>query len=183
MYDFNKIAQQYGLYPERIYILCFLLCFGLLGFGVYLQYGQGLEPCSLCIVQRLLYVAIAVVAILGWCFYRFVNIKTYGFALVMLLLAICGVIAATRQLWLQYLGVEAAPACGPGLDYLLRVIGTWETLKTIFAGDTQCAEVVWRFLGLSIAGWSLLCFAFLCVVSVYLFLTDIKVISNNKSTR
>src|SRR5260221_9537291 len=38
----------------------FLLCAGMLAFGYYLQFIVGLEPCPLCIVQRILLFAVGV---------------------------------------------------------------------------------------------------------------------------
>jgi len=35
-------------------LLGFLVCAGMLAFGYYLQFALGLEPCPLCIIQRLL---------------------------------------------------------------------------------------------------------------------------------
>src|SRR5213075_1325722 len=38
----------------------FLVCAGMLGFGYYLQFVVGLEPCPLCIIQRILLFAVGV---------------------------------------------------------------------------------------------------------------------------
>ena len=40
--------------PRRIgYLLGFLVCAGLMGYALYLQYGEGIEPCPLCMLQRI----------------------------------------------------------------------------------------------------------------------------------
>ena len=46
-----------------IYTGMFLVCSGLIGFGLYLQHAQGLEPCPMCILQRYAFVAIGVIAL------------------------------------------------------------------------------------------------------------------------
>src|SRR5258708_9296287 len=38
----------------------FLVCSGMLAFGYYLQFVAGLEPCPLCIIQRILLFAVGV---------------------------------------------------------------------------------------------------------------------------
>ena len=68
---------------------------------------------------------------------------------------------AARQVWLQHLPANQVPACGPGLGYMLERFPLYETLKKVLAGSGECAEVGWKFLGLSIAGWSLLWFVLL----------------------
>jgi hypothetical protein len=42
-----------------------LVCAALLGFGYYLQYGKGLEPCPLCLVQRGFFIAVMAVCIVA----------------------------------------------------------------------------------------------------------------------
>ena len=66
---------------------------------------------------------------------------------------------AARQVWLQHLPPDQVPACGPDLFFMVENFPLTRTLQNLFKGSGQCAEVTWRFLGLSIAEWSLLCFA------------------------
>jgi disulfide bond formation protein DsbB len=40
-------------------------------------------------------------------------------------------------------------------------------LQKVLAGSGECAEVGWRFLGLSIAGWSLVWFVALAAFAIY----------------
>jgi disulfide bond formation protein DsbB len=41
---------------------------------------------------------------------------------------------------------------------MLEVFPLSETLRMVFTGSGECAEVVWSFLGLSIPEWTLMCF-------------------------
>ena len=47
-----------------------LACATLLGVGYYLQFADGLEPCPMCIFQRVCYIVITVLA-LAWTVYFF----------------------------------------------------------------------------------------------------------------
>ena len=60
------------------------------------------------------------------------------------------------------------PACGPDLFYMLDNFPLGRTLQLLLRGSGQCAEVHWRFLGLSIAEWSLACFLALILYAVWL---------------
>lgn len=148
------------------YALGFLACAGLLAFAYYLQYVEQQEPCPLCMLQRVAFldmmVVFAVAAIHGP--KRRGAIVYSGLLLVM---AAMGTAIAGRQVWLQHLPPDKVPACGPGLEYMLERFPLGDALRMIFAGSGECAEAGWRFLGLTIAGWSLAWFVLLGALAVY----------------
>ncbi|NCU85471.1 MAG: disulfide bond formation protein B, partial [Betaproteobacteria bacterium] len=49
------------------------------------------------------------------------------------------------------------------LYYMIDHFPLGKVVANLFRGSGQCAEVTWRFLGLSIAEWSLLCFALIAL--------------------
>jgi disulfide bond formation protein DsbB len=83
-----------------------------------------------------------------------------------IILAGLGAAVAGRQVWLQHLPKDRVPACGPGLEYMLNKFPLGEVLSKVFMGSGECAEVGWRFLGLSVAGWSLVWFVLLCLLAI-----------------
>lgn len=89
-------------------------------------------------------------------------------AILLCLSALGGIATAARQVWLQHLPPELVPECGLGLQYWLENEPFLQTLSLLFKGDGNCAEVHWRFLGLSMGEWSLLWFAGLLVVGLTL---------------
>lgn len=131
-------------------VICIML---LMGYGLYTQYVDGLEPCPLCMTQRFFYVLIGLFAFIGIFHRRF---KLYG--ILSLIAAIGGIASSGRQVWLQHLPPEQVPACGPSLQYMLETFPLSEALRTLVTGDGNCAEVVWSFLGFSMPEWSLACF-------------------------
>jgi len=155
------------LIPRLGYALGFLACAGLIGFALYLQHYQHQDPCPLCLLQRVVYIALMAVflvaAIHGP---RRVGAMIYGGLL--LIAAGIGAAIATRHVWLQHLPPDRVPECGPGLEFTLRKYPLYQALEKIFAGTGQCAEAGWTFLGLTIAGWSLLWFVLLGAFAVYL---------------
>ena len=142
---------------RNLFGLIALACIGLLLFGYYLEHFEGLEPCPLCILQRLTYMAITLVAFAAF----MLNPKKLGsiiyFSLIDLL-ALVGLGIAGRQVWLQHLPEDKVPECGPGLDYMMEVFPFMEAMEMIFTGSGECAEVKWRFLSFSIAEWSVVMF-------------------------
>jgi disulfide bond formation protein DsbB len=51
---------------------------------------------------------------------------------------------------------------------MLKKFALGQALEKILSGSGECAETGWTFLGLSIAGWSLLWFVLLAVFAVIL---------------
>lgn len=152
--------------PHRLfYLLLLLTCGALLGFGYYLQFVDGLEPCPLCILQRLAYIAIFIISVIGFIHAPVTNwFRVYSGLISIASLSGAGI--AARQVWLQHLPADKVPECGPGLEYMLDVFPLADTIKMVFTGSGECAEVNWTLLSLSIAEWSLICFVALLIVSV-----------------
>lgn len=154
---------------RSLFALLALICAVLLGYGYYLQYVTGLEPCPLCIMQRVAFLAVfiitAIAAIHGP---AAAGVRIYA-GLGLLAAAIGGAIAG-RQIWLQHLPPDQVPDCGPGLEYMLEVFPLFDALRMILTGSGECAEVDWTFLGLSIADWSLGWFVVLGLGCLYLLI-------------
>ncbi len=137
-----------------------LIAFGsvaLMAGALFMEYQMELEPCPLCILQRVMVIAAGMIALVAALHHPgLTGIRVYG-ALVALMAIIGGGISA-RQLWLQSLPPDEVPACGPGLEYLMDVFPLTDVLAKVLSGDGSCAEVVWSLFGISIPGWALLGF-------------------------
>ncbi|MFV1972169.1 MAG: disulfide bond formation protein B [Thiohalobacterales bacterium] len=147
--------------------VAFLLCAGLLAYAYYLQFHDDLDPCPLCIFQR---VAFLVTGLL----FLAAAIQAPGlagsriYAVLISLAGLAGAGIAGRHVWLQHLPPGQVPECGPGLDYMLEVFPLADTLKMVFTGSGECADVSWIFLGLSMPAWALLNFLGLIVAGIVL---------------
>lgn len=132
----------------------FALCALSLAFAYYLQFVVGMEPCPLCIFQRVGVFALAFVFLIvalhnprGW------GARVY--AALLLLTAAIGAAISLRHLYLQSLPPDQVPACGPGLDYLLDSFPLLDTIRVVLSGSGECAEVD-LVLGLSVPAWTLM---------------------------
>jgi disulfide bond formation protein DsbB len=158
--------------PRRIgYLLGFLVCVGLMGYAFYLQYIEGLEPCPLCMLQRICVMAMGVVFLVA----TFHNPGRAGagvYALLQLLIGGTGAAIAARQVWLQSLPKDQVPACGMGLNYMLETLPFTDAMRQVLEGSGECAEKGWEFLHLSIAGWTLVFFVAMIVATFALIRRD-----------
>ena len=159
VYAFGHMEKKIIRAIRPLFALGAAVCALLLGFGFYLQYGDGQDPCPLCLLQRGFYFCLwfvfAAAAIHGPKRVGTVLYGTFG-----LLLAVGGAGTAGRQVWLQHLPPDQVPKCGPDLYYMLDNFPFSKVITNLLRGSGQCAEVTWRFMSFSIAEWSLLWFAF-----------------------
>jgi disulfide bond formation protein DsbB len=153
--------------PRLVFIgLVLLAIVSMLFARVYLQGFLGLDACPLCMTQRVFVVSWGVIALIaavhnpeGW------GRRVYG--------ALCGVAAwggaavAARHVWLQHLPADQVPACGPSLDYMLKNLPFQDTLSIVLAGDGNCAEITWTFLGFSIPEQTLAIFCAAILVCLW----------------
>ncbi|MEN8107614.1 MAG: disulfide bond formation protein B [Pseudomonadota bacterium] len=135
----------------------FLVCAGVLAYAWYLQFQEGLDPCPLCIFQRVAFIAMGLIFLIA-AIHNAGRIGSRVYAVLLMLAGLAGAAVAGRHIWLQSLPPEQVPECGPGLDYMLEVFPLTDALRMAFTGSGECAEVDWVFLGLSMPVWSLLCF-------------------------
>ena len=139
-------------------------CFAALAYALYVQHIDGLDPCPLCILQRMAMMGIAAVALLGVVWPR----GRLWVSLLMLAPAGWGISTAGRHVWIQNLPPEKVPECGAGFDFMREAFGLWEAIKVAFEGSGDCAEVDWSFIGLSMPAWVLVIFVGLALAGLYL---------------
>jgi len=158
--------------PRRVaYLLGFLVCAALMGWAFWLQYGEGLEPCPLCMFQRVAVCAVGLVFLVA-----FIHNPRRGFARVYAVLTVlfagAGAGFAARQIWLQSLPKDQVPACGMGLNYMLDTLPLADVIGKVLGGSGECAEKGWELLGLSIAGWTFVFFIGMIAAAVALARRD-----------
>ena len=140
----------------------FVSCVGLMAYALYAQHGLGLEPCPLCIFQRVAVIALGLVFLAGWLAGPRPGPWRIGFGVLGLVAAGVGAGVAGRHVWLQTLPSDEVPACSMmSLDYMREAFGIGEVVRRVFTGSGECAEIDWSFLGLSMPAWTLAAFVLL----------------------
>ena len=141
-----------------------LCCGTLLSFALYKQYVDYLDPCPLCVFQRVAFFFVGLVALVA----AIHNPGRKGqliYGGLVDLGATIGALIAGRHVWLQNLPADEVPECGPGLNYMMENFPVTEVLSTVLMGSGSCAEVIWTFLGLSMPMWTLIWFVVLGTVT------------------
>lgn len=167
----DRIASIIHL--RKFNFLIALFCASLIGAALYFQHVDNLDPCPLCIFQRVIVIAFGIVfllkalhkpnpeSIMQWVYF------TLG-----LLVAAVGIGLAGRHVWLQSLPEHLVPACGPALDYLMEALPFLEVIEVVMQGSGECAkDDGWQFLWLNMPQWMLVIFcgfAVFCLLGLWM---------------
>lgn len=148
-----------------IFLIGFIITILMLALAYFMQEYMELIPCPLCIVQRMVVIALAVVFFAGFAH----NPASWGrriYGLLLTLVSLAGLLVAGRHTWLQHMPKDKVPACGPGLEFWMDNLPANEVIQKVFQGSGECAVVAYRFIGLSIAEWSLVAFVLFLIYSL-----------------
>jgi protein dithiol:quinone oxidoreductase len=143
-----------------------IACFLMFAYAIYTQDANGLEPCPLCIFQRIAVVALGFALLLAALVPSAWRIAGNLSAALVALVALSGAGIAIRHLYIQSLPAGQVPVCGATLDYMLDVFPLTDVLRKVLTGSGECAKVDWTFLGLAMPAWVLICVTVLGVVGV-----------------
>lgn len=161
---------MYKMTDRKYFVLLTVLCLAAIATGLYLQFCQGLQPCPLCVYQRLSMVVVLVLAVVGVVitFKRAWRIFWY---LLVLLCELFGIAVAGYQVWLQHLAPSHAGG-GSDLNSVLQQFSINQgAMADLFqARGGECAVVHMRIMSMSIASWSAVFFAILIAVTLIGFL-------------
>jgi disulfide bond formation protein DsbB len=154
------------LISRYIWLAIALISAGLVVGSLMLVAWLKLQPCPLCIFQRLLFMIMSILAFLAFVGTRHAMGKTAG--VLTLLTAIAGAGVAGYQVWLQ-----AQPAamftCGAGDPTLIERMVDWlgQQIPFLFLATGVCQDKALLILGFSLAAWALAIFTASAVAALY----------------
>lgn len=142
----------------------FAVCAALVGFAIFSQFQWGLQPCPLCIFQRIAFAAVGAVLLLAALHAPRATWAKRIYALLALLPALVGLSIAARHVWLTHLPADQVPSCGPPLSFMMEANPLTDVIRKVLTGSGECAKVDWTLLGLSMPAWSALWFVLLTML-------------------
>ncbi|ENX49645.1 MULTISPECIES: disulfide bond formation protein B [Acinetobacter] len=138
-----------------------------MSFALYLEHVKGLDPCPLCVFQRVGLMAMGIFALIAFLHNPASNLMKRMYALLATLSIGWSVGVAARHVWLQTLPPDQVPSCGPGLNYLIDALPLKTVLSEVLTGSGECAAIDWTFLGQSLPVWSLVFFSVLLLICLW----------------
>jgi disulfide bond formation protein DsbB len=161
----NKLCNTFS--GRTGYILGFLASFGLVAFALYIQQKHNLEPCPLCISQRIIFMATGVLFLIA----AIHNPQALGrriYGALQVTGALIGMGVAARHIWIQANPDKVMAECGAGFDYIMEAFPLKKALDLIFKGTGECSAIDWTWLGLTIPQLSLIAFGGLAAYALLL---------------
>lgn len=148
--------------PRGWLALIALLSLAAVGAALVAQHAFGMAPCPWCIFQRVLYLAIAAVALLGWA----ARLLTMPAALGVLALSLGGIASAVFQ---HQVAAKDASCAYTLADRFLMATGLETAAPFLFQVTATCIDAAQaRLLGLPFEVWSGLLFALMALLSLKL---------------
>ncbi|PCF94228.1 disulfide bond formation protein B [Vreelandella nigrificans] len=139
-------------------------CVLMMAVALGLEHIGGLEPCPLCIFQRVAVIAAGVVFAIAAIHSPAGRVGKAIYGLLALMAVGTGAFIAGRHVWLQSLPADEVPSCGPGLEYMMDILPMQEVVAMVLTGSGECAEIDFVLLGLSLPAWTFIGFAVLAIV-------------------
>jgi disulfide bond formation protein DsbB len=156
-----KTAAQH----TTLLLVMAVISLGAVAVALWTQHALGMEPCPWCVLQRLIFVAIAL-AVLPGLVWRNGVVQTAS-ALLALALALSGVAAA---LW-QHFVAAVSSSCNMTLaDRIVSGLRLDALLPEVFQARASCADAAVRLWGLPYEAWSLILFMLLSVMALRMLL-------------
>ncbi|MBS0446201.1 MAG: disulfide bond formation protein B [Proteobacteria bacterium] len=142
----------------RLLVGLALAALGAVGIALASQYGFGMEPCPWCVLQRAIFVSVAIACLIA------AALRGLGrrvFSGLGLLLALCGIAAA---LW-QHFQAAASASCSLTLaDRIMsRTLHLDALLPSVFEARASCADAAVSLLGVPYDFWSAAMFVLLAI--------------------
>ena len=153
---------------KKINLLGALLSFLLVGLALTIQTQFNLEPCPLCVSQRIVFILIGLLFLV----FSFLNptrlIKFIHFASLSVV-NIVGMVFAIKHILIQGKWITVPAECGIDLDYMFENFPIREAFSLLFKGTGDCSEIDWLFLGLSLPQLALIAYIMFCVITFYIY--------------
>lgn len=149
------------------YLFGFVSCFFIVGLALVIQTKYNLDPCPLCISQRMIFMGLGVLFLIA-ALIPSASIINKWLTVLQVLTALGGAGVAMRHWYLQANKESMIADCGVGFDYMFENFPLEKALKLVFRGTGDCAAIDWTFLGLTLPQLGLISFIAFAVYALYL---------------
>ena len=144
-----------------------------MAYALYAEHVLGLEPCPMCIFQRISVILLGLVFLIGT-FPLNSRLSRLFITSLIFITSLSGILVASRHVWLQNLPADKVPGCGPGLDFMMENFALAEVFEMVFSGSGECATIDWSFVGLSMPVWVIISLTILAIYGVWSNLRSIS---------
>jgi disulfide bond formation protein DsbB len=148
-------------------LLGFVACVLMLAFALFVEKVMHIEPCPLCMFQRVGVAALGLVFLVAAIHHPATLSGARVYSAAIFLVALFPGYVSARHVYIQSLPPGSVPSCGATLDFMLEVFPLMQVVRKVLTGGGECAKIDWQFLGLSMPVWVLIAVLGLAAVGIY----------------
>ena len=153
---------------KRINLLGSFLAFALVGLAVAIQTQFNLEPCPLCVSQRIVFIVIGFLFLI-FSFLKPNRLIKFIYISSLLITNIIGIIFAIRHIMIQNKWIIVPAECGIDLNYMFENFPLTEAFSLLFKGTGDCSEIDWLFLGFTLPQLALIAYIMFGIMTLYIY--------------
>ena len=153
---------------KRINLLGSFLAFALVGLAVAIQTQFNLEPCPLCVSQRIVFIVIGFLFLI-FSFLKPNRLIKFMYISSLLITNIIGIIFAIRHIMIQNKWIIVPAECGIDLNYMFENFPLTEAFSLLFKGTGDCSEIDWLFLGFTLPQLALIAYIMFGIMTLYIY--------------
>ena len=160
--------MKFNLSFKAINLLAALFSFFLVLTALFIQEKFQLEPCPLCITQRIIFIIAGGVFVL-FSFFNPIKIIRLLHFFSLLLINITGVVFSVRHILIQSKIISVPAECGLDFDYMFDSFPLSEAFGLLFRGAGDCSSIEWTLFGITLPQLALLNYLLLIFITIYIF--------------
>ena len=153
---------------KKINLFGSLLSFLLVMLALIIQTQFNLEPCPLCVSQRIVFIVIGFLFLL-FSFLNPTKIIQFIHFVSLIVANIFGMVFAIRHIMIQSKWIIVPAECGIDLGYMFDNFPLTEAFILLFKGTGDCSEIDWLFLGLTLPQLALISYIMFSILTLYIF--------------
>jgi disulfide bond formation protein DsbB len=148
------------------FLLGAALCAAFLGYALYVQFVERIEPCPFCILQRIAFAALGLMFLLGGLHAPDGMGFRRGYGVLAFVAGAIGAGISARHVWVQVFPPPLS-SCGASLGFLQETMSWPSIFRKVLTAYGDCSNIDWTFLGLSMPAWCLIWFVALALWALY----------------
>ena len=160
--------MKFNLSFKATNLLAALFSFFLVVAALYIQERFQLEPCPLCITQRIIFI-VAGGTFFFFSFFSPLKIIKIFHLISLLLINITGVVFSVRHILIQSKIISVPAECGLDLDYMFDSFPLSEAFELLFRGAGDCSSIDWTLFGITLPQLALLNYLLFILMAIYIY--------------
>jgi disulfide bond formation protein DsbB len=165
--------KKFFLSHRQAHLTAFVAAYFLVALAVFIQKKFNLEPCPLCVTQRIIFMVLGLLFLINAFIKPTYLIKKLSLV-VLSITSIMGMVFSFKHILIQSKAIQVPNECGVDLNYMFENFPFSKALNLLFKGTGDCSHIDWTLLGLTLPELALIGFVSFFIYTVFLFRMNLK---------